>query len=83
MLKVSDLNPLSGVRLAGGLGLRAEVGGGAGSGEETANHGLEERVEDDLGTAAEMVSCRFWDELEMTYLVWGRAIHMIRTNLKM
>jgi hypothetical protein len=42
---------LSGVGLAGSLGLGTEVGGGAGGGEETADHGLEERVEDNLGTA--------------------------------
>lgn len=41
-----------GVRLVGGsLGLGTEVGGGATLAEEAANHRLEERVEDDLGTA--------------------------------
>ena len=44
--------------LAGSLGLSAEVGGGTGAGEETANHGLEEGVEDNLGTAAKEVS--YW-----------------------
>lgn len=38
--------------LAGSLGLGAKVGGGAGVREETASHGLEERVEDNLSTAA-------------------------------
>lgn len=47
---------LGGVGLAGGLGLSAEVGGSAGAGEETANNGLQERVEDNLGTAAQSVS---------------------------
>lgn len=37
--------------LARSLGLGAEVGGGTVGGEETANHGLEEGVEDNLGTA--------------------------------
>lgn len=37
--------------LASSLGLSAEVGGGAGAGEEATNNGLEERVEDDLSTA--------------------------------
>lgn len=70
--------------LAGSLSLSAEVGGGAVASEETANHGLEERVEDNLGTAVEMVSHLSVNRvLGMTYLVWGRAIHMIRTNLKM
>jgi hypothetical protein len=44
------------VGLAGGLGLSAEVGGGAGAGEEAADNGLEEGLEDDLGTAVELVS---------------------------
>jgi hypothetical protein len=44
------------VGLAGGLGLSAEVGGGAGTGEEAADNGLEEGLEDDLGTAVELVS---------------------------
>lgn len=38
--------------LARSLGLGAEVGGGTAGGEETANHGLEEGVEDNLGTAS-------------------------------
>lgn len=42
---------LGGVGLAGGLGLSAEVGGGARAGEEAANDGLQERVEDNLSTA--------------------------------
>lgn len=44
--------------LARSLGLGAEVGGGTVGGEETANHGLEEGVEDNLGTAAKEVS--YW-----------------------
>jgi hypothetical protein len=44
-------SPLGGVGLAGSLGLGTEVGGGTAAGEEAAKHGLEERVEDDLGTA--------------------------------
>jgi hypothetical protein len=40
------------VRLVGGsLGLGTEVGGGSALAEEAADHRLEERVEDDLGTA--------------------------------
>lgn len=78
------LHPLGGVGLARSLGLGAEVGGGAVGGEETANHGLEEGVEDNLGTAAKEVRYRSQRGHEiLTYLVWGRAIHMIRTNLKM
>jgi hypothetical protein len=72
------------VGLARSLGLGAEVGGGTAGGEETANHGLEEGVEDNLGTAVKEVS--YWSKLGHgigSYLVWGRAIHMIRTNLKM
>lgn len=37
--------------LAGSLGLSAEVGRGAGAGEEAAKNGLEEGVEDNLGAA--------------------------------
>jgi hypothetical protein len=41
-----------GVLLVGSsLGLGTEVGGGTGLAEEAADHRLEERVEDDLGTA--------------------------------
>jgi hypothetical protein len=40
-----------GVRLVRSFGRGAEVGGGAGAGEEAAKHGLEEGVEDDLGAA--------------------------------
>lgn len=41
-----------GVRLVGGsLGLSTEVGGGSTLAEEAADHRLEERVENDLGTA--------------------------------
>ena len=50
------VHPLGGVGLARSLGLGAEVGGGTVGGEETANHWLEEGVEDNLGTAAEEVS---------------------------
>lgn len=42
----------SGVRLVrSSISRGAEVGGGAGAGEEAAKHGLEEGVEDDLGPA--------------------------------
>jgi hypothetical protein len=45
---------------------------------------LEEGVEDNLGTAAKEVNYRSQlGHKIVTYLVWGRAIHMIRTNLKM
>lgn len=37
--------------LGSSLGLSAEVGGGAGAGEEAANNGLEEGVEDNLSAA--------------------------------
>lgn len=37
--------------LAGSLGLSAEVGRGAGAGEEAAKDRLDEGVEDNLGTA--------------------------------
>ena len=73
-----------GVRLARSLGLGAEVGGGAGAAEEAANQGLEEGVEDDLGAAgmSRLVIC--WVQwVGYAYLVWGRAIQRIKTNLKM
>ena len=50
----SQLDPLEMYRLLGlgsSLGLSAEVGGGTAAGEEAANNGLEERVEDNLSTA--------------------------------
>ena len=39
-----------------GLGLSTEVGGGARTGKEAANKRLEERVEDNLGTAVVLVN---------------------------
>lgn len=72
-----------GVRL-GSLGLGTEVGGGTALAEETADQRLEERVEDDLGTAVLGQSLlRTWGLGGSSYLVWGRAIQRIRTNLKM
>lgn len=50
----SQLDPLEGYHLLGlgsSLGLSAKVAGGAGAGEEAANNGLEERVEDNLSAA--------------------------------
>lgn len=41
------------MRLGGSLSLGAEVGRGAAD-EHAAKHGLEERVEDDLGAAVKM-----------------------------
>lgn len=41
--------------LSGSLGLSTEVGGGASAGEEAAEHGLQEGVEDDLGTATALL----------------------------
>jgi hypothetical protein len=71
------------VGLAGGLGLSAKVGGGAGAREEAAENGLEEGLEDDLGTAVNwLVICIHLGPGSITYLVWGRAIQRIKTNLK-
>lgn len=42
--------------LGSSLGLSTEVGGGAIAGEEAANQRLEDGVEDNLGTAMDLVS---------------------------
>ena len=74
---------LGGVGLASGVDLGAEVGSGrAGLGEVAGEDGLDEGAEDDLGTTA---SCQYMNHSTLAmyaYEVWGRAIHRMRTNLK-
>ena len=66
------------------LGLSAEVGGGSALAEEAADQRLEEGVEDNLGTASLVQSFAFFSSARSSsYLVWGRAIQRIKTNLKM
>jgi hypothetical protein len=71
--------------LASRVDLSAEVrGSGAGLGEVAREYGLDEGVEDDLGTTAiRLVGlCASIRRSGSTYEVWGSAIQRTRTNLK-
>ena len=68
------------------VGLRTKVrSGGPGLGEEARENWLDEGTEDDLSATVTSVSHvlkHYVGICELTYPVWGRAIHKTRTNLK-
>jgi hypothetical protein len=66
------------------VGLGAEVIGGGAGVEVAGEDWLEEGAEDDLSATGVFVSRGrgVWGGRIGTYPVWGRAIHKIRTNLK-
>ena len=74
---------LQSVGLASRVNLGAEIGSsGSRLGEVAREDGLDEGAEDDLGTTAR---CQYLNRSVLavsTYEVWGRAIHRMRTNLK-
>jgi hypothetical protein len=74
---------LESVGLASRVNLGTEIGSsGSRLGEVAREDGLDEGAEDDLGTTAK---CQYMNHRNMamyTYEVWGRAIHRMRTNLK-
>ena len=74
---------LESVGLASRVNLGAEIGSsGTRLGEVAREDGLDEGAEDDLGTTAR---CQYLNRSVLavsTYEVWGRAIHRMRTNLK-
>ena len=74
---------LQSVGLASRVNLGAEIGSsGTRLGEVAREDGLDEGAEDDLGTTAR---CQYLNRSVLavsTYEVWGRAIHRMRTNLK-
>jgi hypothetical protein len=74
---------LESVGLASRVNLGAEIGSsGSRLGEVAREDGLDEGAEDDLGTTSK---CQYMNHSVMamyTYEVWGRAIHRMRTNLK-
>ena len=74
---------LKSVGLASRVNLGAEIGSSGSRLREVAGEdGLNEGAEDDLGTTAR---CQYLNRSVLavsTYEVWGRAIHRMRTNLK-
>ena len=74
---------LQSVGLASRVNLGAEIGSsGSRLGEVAREDGLDEGAEDNLGTTAK---CQYLNRSFVaisTYEVWGRAIHRMRTNLK-
>ena len=68
------------------VGLRTKVRSGrSGLGEEARENWLDEGTEDDLSATVTSVSHVLKHSVgicEITYPVWGRAIHKTRTNLK-